>query len=197
MQEHMTVQDDRSWRLTREALDGLLGRLARDRAAAAAEYETLRGKLIVFFELRSLRPGDVLADQVLDRLARKLEAGETIDNPRSYCYGLAQYVGLEHQRTGAKAQAALETLRARPADDGGAAACADERLACMETCMKALPHDDSVLILSYCRQRGGRDGRLHLAERLRMSPVNLRTRVHRIRRQLVACREKCLAGSHK
>jgi DNA-directed RNA polymerase specialized sigma24 family protein len=190
IQGSMAVEEHQ-WSLSREAFDRLLAHLGADADAAAREYETLRRKLTVFFELRALPGAESLADEVLDRVARKLEAREPIDRLRSYCYGVASHVALERLRQLAREQAAFRELRHTPPDPEHTAR-AEERAALLERCLGKLSRSDRDLVLNYSREGASREGRQGLAVRLGLSYAALRTRACRIRRLL----EQCL-GRHR
>src|SRR5687768_12469945 len=81
--------------LTGRALHGLLARLGGGDDAAAAEFEGIRRRLLDFFDRRGVATADARADETLDRVARKIEAGERVENVRAYCYGVAKKVLLE------------------------------------------------------------------------------------------------------
>src|SRR5215212_7380200 len=74
---------------TQEVFDKLLLCLAPDRERAGEEYELLRFKLLEYFRARACFCDEELADEVLNRLAQKVAAGEPIREIRKYCYGLA------------------------------------------------------------------------------------------------------------
>jgi DNA-directed RNA polymerase specialized sigma24 family protein len=188
----MPASNDRAWSLTRESLNRLLGLLGDDAEAAAVEYETIHRKLVAFFQLRGLPGAETLADEVLNRVARKLEAGEQIERPRSYCYAVAQYVALESGRQQAREQAALAELRGLSVDGQDSSSQAEARMECLERCIKKLPADDRRLILGYFREGGTAKGRQQLAKRLGLTYPTLRSRASRIRCGVVACLAGCL-----
>jgi hypothetical protein len=74
----MNSPTPRKWTLSHEAFEQLLERLGPDRDAASREYEEIRRRLIHFFDWRGSPASDVEADTTLDRVARKLQAGEVI-----------------------------------------------------------------------------------------------------------------------
>jgi DNA-directed RNA polymerase specialized sigma24 family protein len=181
------------WSLTRNAFECLLERLRADSEEAAREYNALRGKLIDFFEARGLPSAEALADETLDRVARRLEQGEDIKHLRGFIYGVARRLILESAKRRAREQAALRVRRftAPTLVEPGV----DERVACLEHCLHRLPHDSQVLIVEYYQEeRASRHGRQKLAEQLGITYVSLRTRAHRVRRQLEADLRACVQG---
>jgi DNA-directed RNA polymerase specialized sigma24 family protein len=192
----MSVEHQRPWTLTRSALDLLLRRLHAAPETAVVEYETMRRKLVTFFELRGLVAPDVLADETLDRVARRLEQGEVVEHMRAYCYGVAKRVVLEQERARARERAALDSHGPRP-PAGGDAEQAEVRIAILERCLKALPQGDRALILDYYKSNGSASGetRERLAARLGITYGSLKTRAHRIRNRLERGLRKSLEGA--
>src|SRR5260370_21734318 len=80
---------------TPEAFNALLAWLDHDRDRAGERYNTLRHRLIVFFEGRNCSSeSDGLADRTLDVVARKLREGQNIHSSESfgYCFGVARNI---------------------------------------------------------------------------------------------------------
>src|SRR6185503_11175891 len=71
---------------TPEAFDKLLALFSFDRDEAGKIYEELRIRLIRFFEWRGCGSADTLADQTFDRVMRKIDEGEEIENPKGFIY---------------------------------------------------------------------------------------------------------------
>ena len=83
------------WTLTGEALQKLLLSLDPDVQRAGEIYETIRLTLIKFFDWRGVHFPEECADETFNRIMRKLEAGETIIDVKTYCHGVARFVLLE------------------------------------------------------------------------------------------------------
>jgi RNA polymerase sigma-70 factor (ECF subfamily) len=184
-------------RLTREALDRLLLELDGDRERAGLRYEDLRRRLLKYFECRRCAVPDELADEVMDRVARRLAGGERIagGEPAAYFYGVARNVLREHWR----ALAARPPLAADPSpilerDDEGAAA-RERAVACLLRCLDTLPAAQRALLTGYYEwSEGERIGRRRELAREGGMPLNaLRIRVHRLREAMEACVSACLA----
>src|ERR1700679_829520 len=75
-------------------LDALLERLAADGDVAPA-YARLHMRLVTFFRLRLPADAESLADEVMDRLARRLGDGTTVLSLAGYALGIARLVGME------------------------------------------------------------------------------------------------------
>lgn len=174
------------WRLTQEAFERLLGQLGSDAESAAREYETIRRRLIDLFDWRGVVAPEALADETLDRVARKLDEGERVEHLRAYCYGVARRVVLEWEKRRAREAVALRELSRRgphePATD------AEARVAALESCLRQMPAGDRELIVEYYRGEGKAHlpDRRALAARLGVTYVTLKTRAHRIRARLEA-----------
>src|SRR5215210_2154802 len=96
------------WQLTPEAFDRLLAAFDEDREASGRKYENLRRKLLEFFEARGSHTPDEHADETLNRVARKIQEGEAIENLNKYCYGVAKFLWMEVSRTRGKEPVALD-----------------------------------------------------------------------------------------
>lgn len=178
--------------LTATALRGLLDRLGGDAEKGAAELAALHRRLWEFFDRRGVPEPALLADETLDRVARRLEEGEAVESVRAYCYGVAKRVMLEWHREHAREAAALrESLQGEPP----ASAPLDEaRVACLERCLGELPSESREFILRYYQGQGSvhLGERKGLAEALAVSSGALKMRAYRIRGQLEDCLARCL-----
>ncbi|HKV37866.1 MAG TPA: hypothetical protein VJX67_01545 [Blastocatellia bacterium] len=184
--------------LTREAFDGLLAFLDRDRDLAGEKYEVIRGKLVAFFEHRGCMIASDLADLTVNRVARKIAHGQEIlgDQPIRYFYGIARNVLREHWRTLPRRLGALEALSPseHPSHDPyqdlehrlevEEAEC---ELEALEECLRELSVEDRDLILKYHEGHGSADRITHrkrLAAELGIPAGVLRLRAHRIKSRL-------------
>jgi len=190
----MSAEPGPRWSLTREAFDRLLSRMSGESEAAAREYESIRRRLLVFFEMRGIPASECLADETIDRVARKLEEGEAIQHLRAYFSGVAQRIVLEWERGRARERAAALEAQSRLPVPDGTLESREARVACLKRCLRALPRESRELIVSYYRNGGGFDleGRQALADRLGISYTSLKARVHRVRGRVEACLRECL-----
>lgn len=187
------------WILTPEAFERLLSSFDSDRERAGQKYENTRRKLLEFFEARGSHTPDEHADETFNRMARKIVEGEAIENLNNYCYGVARFLWREASRGRAKEPSAL--------DDDYAASGADEeereqlrqkqerRLECFEECLCKLPDETRTFIVEYYREENGLkiEQRKQQAVRLKTTLNALRLRASRLRRELGACINSCLA----
>lgn len=194
--------------LTREGFDRLLHALHDDMERAAEEYENIRQALVAFFEFRGSFSAQEDADEVMDRVARRLAEGREIfaDKPRSYFYAVARFVWRERLASPYK-ETTLEdtTLQQRyrpPTPHELLERAADrqqqeQRLNCLAQCLGKLAHAERELIETYY-QGDGRDkieNRQMLAQRLGVPLSALRLRAFRLREKLETCVTRCMRRS--
>jgi DNA-directed RNA polymerase specialized sigma24 family protein len=98
--------------LTPRGFERLLDHLHPDRDIAGRTYEQLRRRLVRFFEGRRCAFPEEHADESLNRVARKLDAGETIQDVTTYVIGIARMVVKEVARAASKEVAAQAALGA-------------------------------------------------------------------------------------
>lgn len=174
--------------MTEQSLAKFLSLLDEDPERAGEQYEILRRKLVRFFEWRGSATQEELADETLNRLARKIDEGEAIRNPSAYIGGMARLVWLEALKEQERARGAFEELRA---SSQYSSQTDSQRVECFEFCLESLPTESRALILDYYRAEKSDKIKLRkqLAEKLGTLLNALRIRAHRIRLQL----EKCVA----
>ena len=178
--------------LSKDFLDKLLLSLDEDRERAGEKYEALRLGLIRFFEWRgSVFPEDH-ADEVIDRVARKIFQGEEIRNIYSYITGVARFVFMEIVKEREKQQVALRELPANPAKEELPEE--DARLECLRRCLQSFPPESSRLVMAYYQEDEHNKIKLRkkLAQELGVSPHALRMRLQRLRSKLEECTTDCL-----
>jgi DNA-directed RNA polymerase specialized sigma24 family protein len=183
------------WSLTHGALDRLLQRLDERPEAATREYEFLRRRLTTFFALRDLDSPERLADEAMDRVARRLEQGETIRHLRAYFHGVALRIASESTRRQARERAALDAHRPSLVTDEAAEEI-EARARCLEHCLMCLPAESRALIQRYYQTStsSSHESRTLLAQREGLSYSALKVRAYRIREQLEGCLRRCLDG---
>lgn len=180
------------------AFERLLGVLDSDRERAGERYETIRRKLLKFFEWRGCLRPDELADETIDRVARRLAEGEQIraEDPASYFHGVAQNVLREtwaRQRREAEARATPAETPAAP-DPAQEDPLVERRLACLERCLGRLPPESRRLVMAYYGEGAPIRNRKALAAELKIAMNALRIRMHRFRIRLESCVRACLLG---
>lgn len=168
----------------------LLESLHHDPDQAAHEYERLRRALVKFFDWRGAWPPEECADEVLDRLALKLDT-TVVQDVRKYVYGIARLVLLERRRGPAfssldEAPIGATTAVSPPEEDDGLHDCFDR-------CLAELAEDGRQLLLGY--YEGERSAKIanrrRLASVLGVTESALRNRVQRLRDRLEQCVQAC------
>jgi len=181
------------WQLTREGLDKFLVALSPERDEAARIYETLRKKLISYFDWRNCAIPEDDADEVLNRVIRKIDQGEAISDPSTYVFGVARMVLLESSRAALKERSALSELRpvAAETDDE----TTQQRIVSLRECLSSLAEKDRKLITVYYENEGGASKilkRKQLARSLDLELNALRIRACRLRERLEQCMKRRL-----
>ncbi len=186
--------------VTEEEFDQFLAKLDRDRDIAAGKYQTLRRKLVELFEHRACRAAEDLADETIDRIARKLKT-EEIRNIHLFAHGVALKVYLEIRKDtarfsgfedGADSELVGESdPEARIVEKMGNA----QEMECLRRCLGKLPLEDRDLILQY--YEGEKQVRIlnrqELAKRLGVNIEALRNEANALRDKLRNCLTRCLA----
>ena len=195
-QRSLTTPSVDGWKLTELAFNKLLSSLSPDREEAANRYELLRRKLIRFCESNNGMPAEDGADEIINRVARKIDEGVAIANVFSYSYGVAKMVLKEFWREGDRLRTLAHTLSVT-ADPGESFNDEDVRLRCFDSCLEELPKDHQKLLLEYYREERHAkiELRRELADQMNIPLNALRIRVHRIRRTLEECVKTCLAAA--
>lgn len=166
----------------------------------------MRRRLARYFDRRNCSSSDDLADETLNRVARKLEEkGEIVGpSPAHYCYIVAKFVFLEFGRRSEHNQTSLDDAQgtgrvmaglavpAQPQPDVDAVA-KEKIFECLERCLGKLSPEDRELILDYYRgeRRAKIERRSGLAARLGLTLNALSIRACRIRSKLEICVSAC------
>jgi DNA-directed RNA polymerase specialized sigma24 family protein len=176
------------WTLTPDAFDGLLSALDADRQRAAAAYEQLRHRLIGLLRWWGGHQPEELADETLDRVARRLAEGAGIPSGSlgAYVRGVARLVFYESTRDRVATSAVREPVASIASDEAEAASD------CLDRCLAQLDEADRRLLLRYYDSGKASQIRRQLAEELGISGTALRIRAHRLRMPLERCVTECL-----
>jgi DNA-directed RNA polymerase specialized sigma24 family protein len=184
-----------------DPFDRLLTLLHPDRDTAGQRYEDIRWGLRTFFTRRGVAFADEMADETMDRVGRRLAAGERIHSadPALYFYGVARNVLRESWTRGVRSLSIglpgyePRRLVVNPPPDPEEDVQA-RRLECLQRCLGVLPPDERRLALDYYQAstRAG-EARRSLAAALGVGVPTLRVRMHRLRDRLEHCTRGCLA----
>lgn len=175
--------------LTQDNFDALLDWLDPDREKAGEKYEAIRSGLIGVFIYKGCVAPEELADDTINRVARKAETLRATfkGDPARYFHGVGKRVYLEYLKR--KPTVELPTwLEAPQAGD------VEQQFQCLEECLGRLSGTQRTLVLQYYRgrKRAKIDSRRVLREVLKLKSNALRVRVFRIRETLEKCVRRCL-----
>ena len=193
----------KDWVLSPEAFRRLLNLLDSGSDSDGERYLEVRRRLTAYFDRKNCPSSDELADETLNRIARKLEEKGAITevSPLHYCYIVAKFVFLETTRRAKPIQGGFtEFMSSDSAAAGsaeasgiGTAEAKEKMFHCLEKCLAKLPPGDRELILQYYQgeQRAKIERRSALATQLGITMNALSIRACRIRNKLEACVKAC------
>jgi DNA-directed RNA polymerase specialized sigma24 family protein len=175
------------WDLTADTFERLLDALDPDRERAAVAYERLRYRIIGLLRWWGSPAAEQLADDTLDRVARKLQEGAQIPpgSLGAYVRGVARLVFYESTR---EPLAPLNGREPEPVASSEVTDAAD----CLDRCLASWGTADRDLLLRYYDAGKASDVRKKMADELGISGTALRIRTHRLRARLERCVATCL-----
>jgi DNA-directed RNA polymerase specialized sigma24 family protein len=185
----------KKWTLTAPALDKLLAELSPDREEAGSRYELLRRKLVRFFECRQTEPADEFADETINRVARRIDEGQLVDNIAAYALGVARLLCKEITKHPNQKAVQWDETQPTPATLAPVTPDDEPRFNCFDACLDSLSSDSRALIMDYyqAERRAKIELRQKLADKLGIPLNALRIRAHRIRNGLKKCLDECLS----
>jgi DNA-directed RNA polymerase specialized sigma24 family protein len=178
-----------------EHFDGLLQRLGPDREVAGDRYEQLRRRLVGIFAYRRCHHPEELADETLDRAARRLQdMGNDFvgSDPARFVYGVAWNVARESFRRPSPVPLPDAWERVISAPQPGDEE--ERQETCLDRCLDELAPSERSLVLGYFE--GERSARIRrrseLAHERGVSPNALRLKIHRLCGRLRDCVVHCM-----
>ncbi len=181
------------WELTGAAFDHLLAALSEDREEAGEKYLRLIKNLVRYFEVRGLSNAEFAADEVMNRLARKLEAGKRLENVNTYALGIARMLSLELRKSPEqKISNELPEIGVLPVEETKSKS--ERELSCLDKCLNNIPSIKKEIIIGYYQgeRRIKIENRKTMAEKLGIPQNALRSRAVRLRGRLEQCITKCM-----
>jgi DNA-directed RNA polymerase specialized sigma24 family protein len=176
--------------LAQEDLDRLLTWLDPDRERASYVYEKVRWRLITILASRGCSIPEELADETIDRVARRVtDIQETyVGDKTIYFLGVANNVHHEYLKRPALPLVSASRATAEESRNK------EQTHECLEVCLNKLPLDSRNLIERYyAEERQAKiDLRKRIADELGIGSGTLRLRALRIRERLQQCIENCL-----
>lgn len=174
--------------MTKEQFDLLLAWLDPSLSRSGERYEAIRRKLITFFLNRQCDDAEGLADETINRVARRVsELKESYEGEQArYFFGVARKVLLEHHR--------LQNKRVQPPPPVPSRDELEPYLMCLDECLAKFPPESRELILLYYKEQKKAKIATHkeMSDRLSLKAGALRARVHRIRVKLEQCVRECI-----
>lgn len=196
----------KEWTLTAEAFEVFLKSLDEDVGKASTIYEDIRKRLIRHFTANQSLIAEDQADEVFNRVARKISEENFIldkENPYPYFHGIARYILLEYQREKRRKMLGLDDLKVSEEpmfDPAEAFKVIDEKmrtaqgLEILKQCREKLSERETVMLDKY-DVIAGKDKKL-LRERLAADydkTINaLKISINRIRNKLIVCAKRKL-----
>ena len=193
------VVPKKEWKLHSQAFVRLLRWLDQGSDSGGQKYlETCR-RLVGYFDRKGCSAPEDLADETLNRVARRVEEEGTIESeiPAKYCYIMARFVFLEYLRGREKEETLRRQLQPSSSDaleDQDSRVQRERMLDCLDQCTGKLDSTNHELILRYYfgRERVKIENRRALADSLGISMNALSIRACRIRDKLEVCVSQCV-----
>lgn len=190
------TEQKKDWNLSPTAFRKFLEWLDEGEDSGGQKYLEMRGRLISFFDRKNCLLPEELADETLNRVARRLEEEGEIETetPAKFCYITARFVFLESLRGKEKQNVPLdETLNQKAATETDEKEEKEKMLVCLESCTGKLDAANREIILGYYvgEERTKIENRRAIASRLEISVNALSIRACRIRDKLETCVKKC------
>jgi len=149
------VQQKKDWTLGPPALSRLLKWLDDGAESEGQKYLEIRRRLVSYFDRKNCATPDELADETLNRVARRLEEAGRIesDTPAKYCYIVARFVFMEHLRATHKSNVLLDEMQQQRGCTQAIPAEADDHkekmLDCLEQCTSKLEPTKRQIVTRY------------------------------------------------
>jgi DNA-directed RNA polymerase specialized sigma24 family protein len=194
------VQLNKDWEPSAASFRQLLRWLDEGGDSAGERYLEVRRRLELYFDRKSCPSPDELADETLNRVARKLDEMGSISNvtPLHYCYIVAKFVFLESLRDNKRRETPFSAADTgvQPASFGVDHGSTDDReklASCLDQCLAKISTADRDIIIPYYQgqQRDRIGQRAALAARLGLTANALTIRACRIRQKLESCVQAC------
>ncbi|MBM3787048.1 MAG: hypothetical protein FJW30_22045 [Acidobacteria bacterium] len=168
----------------------MLRALDADPALAGERYEAIRERLLVYFAARRCAEPEDLADEALDRAARRIAENVSIETSvENFVLGVARNLAKERWKKPLALVAMPERLPAPPVTEP------DPRADCLDECLGQLPSRTREWVERFYTGTGGAkiEERKRLAHELGLDVNALRVRLFRIREKLERCVRECMA----
>jgi DNA-directed RNA polymerase specialized sigma24 family protein len=186
------------WTITPNAFQNMLSWLDNRDNSNGERYLEIRRRLVYFFDRKDCRNSDELADETLNRVARRLEEEGKIETetPEKFCYIMAKFVFMESLRAKEKQNISIDEVFENKlvTKVSGEENLNELRLNCLESCTSNLENSNRKIIFGYYygEERIKIENRKSLAKKFEISVNALSIRACRIREKLQGCVNKCV-----
>lgn len=188
----------KNWTLNPAAFNNFLAWLDDGADSEGRNYLELRERLVNFFDRKNCLNADELADETINRAARRLEEEGKIESetPAKFCYITAKFVFMEYLRSAEKVSVPIDDVLLKSSDSSETEEreLKEKRLNCLENCTEKLKTENRQLIVRYYfgEERTKIENRRSLAENFGITLNALSIRACRIRDKLEGCVKKCV-----
>lgn len=186
----------KDWTTTGSAFQRLLRWLDGETNSEGQKYLEMRRRLVAYFDRKCCKAPDDLADETLNRVARRLEEENVSEgqDPAKYCYIVARFVFLEYLRASRQEDALANDLtREATSSFDQSQEERDIMLSCLEGCINRLDPEGRQIIVGYYvgKEREKIENRRSLAQTFGITSNALSIRACRIRSKLEKCVREC------
>ncbi len=180
----------KNWDLNPEAFEKMLLWLDADREIAGRKYEAIRLRLIKILNYRGCFQAEELADEVFDRVNRKIDA-ITVNyegNPVHYFLNVANKIYLEQSRK-PKSVELPENLTWFNEEEKF-----HPQFECLKKCLQTLPAEKRGFIVNYYEEdkKAKIDSHKRLAESAGLDVKSVHSQAFRLRVRLQKCVLECV-----
>ena len=173
--------------LEQQDFDRLLNWLDADRERAGLLYEKIRWRLVTILAARGCPLAEELADETIDRVARRVSDIQQIYVGEKAIYFLGVMNNVHHEYL-------RRPVAPRLVDTTDRVETKEEIHACLDSCLETLaPYSRQLIERYYAADKKAKiDLRKVIARELGIKPATLRLRALRIREKLQTCIERCM-----
>lgn len=179
--------------------ENLLNWLSEDLDQSAREYEKFHRTLVVIFINRGCVDAENLADETIDRVARKIDEIKTdyTGEKLHFFLGVARQVAREYHRS-KEARTNIEEIdenkiTARVELEENFNENTEIEIKCLRKCLGNLSAEKRALVLAYYNTPKGKKKEYHrnLQKKYSLSSNNLKNQAHRLKKKLFECVREC------
>lgn len=175
---------------TREELEKLLAWFDSDRENAAVKFQSTNARLIRVFASRGCVDADSLADEVMNRVAVRIDTVITkYPDAVRCCLAFIDNVYHEWYRDQSTKANAKPPPSPRPSE------VLEREDECLKQCLGTVTRPDQDLFERYFQSEKRIESRKKLASELTLTANALRIRAHKIRKKLHQCLAECLGDA--